>query len=70
MQMRSGRAALGYAEGRWCRARGGKCRVAALMKFAWKGDGPRRALEEGVRVQARRKGRAWTGNRRWRAVGG
>ena len=38
------------------------------MKFAWTGDGPWRALEEGVRIQARRKGRAWTGNGPWRAV--
>ena len=39
-----------------------------MMKFAWTGDGPWRALEEGVRIQARRKGRAWTGNGPWRAV--
>ena len=39
-----------------------------MMKFAWTGDGPWRALEEGVRIQARRKGRAWTGNRPWRTV--
>ena len=41
-----------------------------MMKFAWTRDGPWRALEEGVRVQARRKGRAWTCDRPWRAVEG